>query len=65
MGLDRAWALRHHHHQRSPGRKRLNFITTTGWHYVCPSSAWAEASGLREALGPVPGGEKPLATSSE
>ena len=53
MKLDRAWALGHHHHQCSPGRELLDFITTTSWHYVCHSSASAEASGPN----PTSGGE--------
>ena len=53
MKRDRAWVLRHHHHQRSPARELLDFITATGWHSVCPSSASGEAGGPN----PTSGGE--------
>ena len=53
MTLDRASVLRHHHHQRSPGRELLDFIATTGWHYVCPSFASGEASGPNPTSGGV------------
>jgi hypothetical protein len=35
MKLDRAWVLRHHHHQRSPGRRLFPVLLSCLWLAAC------------------------------